>query len=259
MLDTPTFARFVFAIIDALDYNLIKSKKTETSEYGELSTYYTYLHGDGHYLPYAETEVILCGNTIVSAKRTEYDKNTRQPLRTYEISNTADTTGLVSKNQATTERQIAVINEKAFEYIYNDNGNIIEIRYKDRPLASYLWGYYGLYPIVEAIGIGHERLQSEAITAGLTNDEICNSTVRTQSDIIELSGKLRSQMPGVSISSLAYHWLLGIIEMSDSRGISTHYSYDRAGRLSEIRDFNKYLIQKFEYHYANQYEDESPE
>ena len=99
-----------------MDYNLIKSKKT-TSDYDPITSYFTYPRGDGHYLPNPETEVMINGNTIVSAKRTEYDANTRLPLCTYELSEVTDTLNLISNSPKTLPSQIKAISEKTFELL----------------------------------------------------------------------------------------------------------------------------------------------
>ena len=234
-----------------LDYGLVKSVSSTTSEGNSVSTYYTYLHGNinGEYmfLPEQETEVTVVDGKIVSAVRNEYDPATRLLLRKYELPDNYNGTNLLSANQRTTAAQTQAISELAYEYRYNQNGNLIEIKYRGIPLALYLWGYNGLYPVIEAAGVSYDTLRAGLLSAGMTAQQIDGRAIDTQMQIKTVSDRLRSSLPEASVSSIAYHWLLGIIEMTDGTGRSTTYDYDTRGRLVEVRDFNNYLIQKYNY------------
>ena len=242
---------FYDSYTDRLDYNLIKSVSSESSEGDTVTTYYTYPLGNGSYLPMAETEVTVCGDAVMSAKRTEYDSLTRLPLKVYELNGTADASSIVPVTQATTAYQKEMISRLTYEYVYNSSGNIVEIKYRGVPLVSYIWGYNGMYPIIEAKNIGHETLEAKALSAGLTKANLDGQKTVSQQEINRIAGRLRTLLPDSDISSIYYHWLLGVVETVDARGISTTFDYDRRGRLTEVRDFNDFLINKYEYHYAS--------
>ena len=242
---------FYDSYTDRLDYNLIKSVCSESSEGDTVTTYYTYPLGNGSYLPMAETEVTVCGDAVMSAKRTEYDSLTRMPLKVYELNGAADVSSIVPVAQATTAYQKEMISRLTYEYVYNSSGNIVEIKYRGVPLVSYIWGYNGMYPIIEAKNIGHETLEAKALSAGLTKANLDGQKTVSQQEINRIAGRLRTLLPDSDISSIYYHWLLGVVETVDARGISTTFDYDRRGRLTEVRDFNDFLINKYEYHYAS--------
>ena len=242
---------FYDSYTDRLDYNLIKSVSSESSEGDTVTTYYTYPLGNGSYLPMAETEVTVCGDAVMSAKRTEYDSLTRLPLKVYELNGAADASSIVPVTQATTTYQKEMISRLTYEYVYNSSGNIVEIKYRGVPLVSYIWGYNGMYPIIEAKNIGHETLEAKALSAGLTKANLDGQKTVSQQEINRIAGRLRTLLPDSDISSIYYHWLLGVVETVDARGISTTFDYDRRGRLTEVRDFNDFLINKYEYHYAS--------
>ena len=242
---------FYTGFTDRLDYNLVKSVTGPDSEYNETKTYYTYAKGTGHYLPYPETEVTVVGSEVVSAVRTEYDRSTRLPVRKFTLSEKTDANTIISGNQQTTSNQVNLINTLTYEYRYNSRGNLIQISYKGTPLASYIWGYNGLYPILEATDTDYETLVNAALASGLTSDEINGSTTSAESKITSLSDALRQNLPESDISAISYHWLLGVAKIISPQGISSGFSYDSRGRLVEVRDFNNYLINKYEYHYEN--------
>lgn len=235
---------------DRLDYKLVKSKSVMTSEGDVKTTYFTYPCCNGYYLPMVECEVTICDEEIVQAKRMVYDNTTRQLKEVYELSSDADANSLIPTSQITTLAQMQSIYTLTYEYRYNAKGNLIEIKYKGIPLASYIWGYNGLYPIIEANNIGYEQLVDNAIIAGLTHEQINGMRISTQLQIDAVADKMRLQLPKTEITSLAYHWLFGIVKKTNVRGLSMQYEYDKHGRLTSVYDFNKYLINKYEYNYS---------
>ncbi len=245
------FTYFYNDYTDNIDYNLVKTKTFDDSEYGEITKYYTYPLINNNYRPFPETEVVLNGNKIISATRTEYDNKTMLPIRIYEVSESTDASKLVSSTKDTSPDQTSFINNKTYEYRYNSRGNLIEIKYKGHPLASYLWGYYGQYPIIEALDTSYDNLVSKTLSSGISQASIDNCSICKQADVISLTSKLRSKLTDTVISSVAYHWIFGIIELNNGRNISTSYIYDESGRLSHVRDFNNYLISRHEYKYKN--------
>ena len=253
------YTYFYDSYTDKLDYNLVKSMSQTLSEYGDsMVTHYTYLRGESNYFPLPETEVTVIGDRVVSAKRTEYDSQTHLPQKVFEMNGRHNVAELISSTQASTTNQTRLIATPTYEYKYNSNGNLVEIKYKGKVLASYLWGYNGLYPIIEATNTTYEDLVSHAMSSGMTADNIALRSVATQQKVRDVAYKLRISLPQSEITSIAYHWLLGVIEMTDSRGISTAYGYDSRGRLTSSRDFNNCLLSRHQYHYSqyNYYENE---
>lgn len=236
---------------DNLDYNLPKSVSTKTSEEHTLTTHFIYPRKGKFCLSQPEVEIAIEGNTVLSAKRTEFNPITLLPVRTYELSQPIDTGLILPHSKEVGTAQINAINSPLFEYKYNSHGNLIEIIYKGKALVSYIWGYNGLYPIIEALNTPYAVLQNAALNSGLTLNQINGQAVTTQTELNNLATQLRANLPDAEITSMAYHWIWGVVEMTDGRGVSSKFNYDQRGRLTEIRDFNNYLISKFDYHYQN--------
>ena len=252
LLSSKHYKYFYNTYTDNLDYNLIKSTSLTTSEGDLLETHYTYAPGKGHYLPLIESELTVCGGEVVSLKRTEYDAHTNLPKAVYEADDIADASSLIPTSQSTPASIYRATNTPTYQYRYNDRGNLIEISYKGKPLASYIWGYDGLYPIIEAKDTPYDMLQSNCLRAGVSIDKISGRKISSQKEIKNLVDGLRSLMPSNEISSIYYHWLLGIVEMNNGRGLSSTYEYDKRGRMTGTRDFNNHLINRYDYHYQDQ-------
>lgn len=62
------------------------------------------------------------------------------------------------------------------------------------------------------------------------------------------------------VSTFTYQPLVGVTSMTDSSGMTTYYSYDGLGRLTEtyyyegnvVSSDKKRTLQQYEYHYRNQ-------
>lgn len=139
------------------------------------------------------------------------------------------------------------INIPEYEYLYESNGNIAQISYNGIVLASYLWGYNGKYPIVEALNTDFATLSRIAESAGFSRGGI--SLIYDDKSLTSLFNSIRENLPEAKITTLKYQWLTGIAEKTDCDGTSTFYSYDKFGRLDGIKDFNEFFIKKFEYKY----------
>ena len=207
-------------------------------------TFYTYYQGKYYY---PETEVTVVDGIIVSSRYNVYENG--RLVRTYRGPvgiPVKEEYGLGSSTYTNTMLS-AAINIPEFAYKYNSDGNIVEISYNGVVLASYLWGYKGKYPIVEARNMDYVTLQSKAIAAGMDAD-----TLSSCYDNDKISGfftSLRSICQGYDITTMAYHWLIGVSASTDSSGIVTYFTYDDFGRLESVKDYNQHFIRKYKYNY----------
>ena len=66
---------------------------------------------------------------------------------------------------------------------------------------------------------------------------------------------LRQSLPAARVTSYTYKPLTGIASLTDPSGLTTCYDYDDLGRLvktSVMYGYRQEVIEKQEYHYANQ-------
>ncbi len=234
-----------------LDYNLVKTMTATDSEGRAVVTHYTYLYAADHYTPLVETTVTECEGAVISATRNTYDTNTRLLTATYTLGQSASSASmLTTSGKQTTSAQKTLINKVLYEYIYDNRGNIVQINYSGTPLVAYIWGYSGSYPVVEAKGLSRQQLCAAAASAEVSSDKILTGNVAGEDTIAKMAQSVRNVFPGKEVCSLCYRPLIGIIEKVGADGVRTVYNYDNRGRLSEIRDFNSFLIEKYRYEYA---------
>lgn len=71
----------------------------------------------------------------------------------------------------------------------------------------------------------------------------------------EKNMNLLSKRQGDMTTTYSYIPHVGIKSMTDSRGVTTYYSYDRLGNLIEVYQIingKKVILQAYHYHYSTQ-------
>ncbi|MBR3830635.1 MAG: hypothetical protein IKJ52_05230 [Muribaculaceae bacterium] len=247
--DTTQYTYFYDSYTDNLDYNLLRSKIKTTSDRKTKETFYTYRCVNGIHLNIPETEVTVVDGIIVDAKRMVYDNNNLL-IKSYGLSDkgiNASEYNLGSKSAS--QQLVNLINQPEYSYEYNNHGDLVQISYNNEVLASYLWGYRGSYPIVEAKNLPYSELLSTINGLGKNPEQFYSATGNVESDLSSFFNSLRNALPNNDITTMTYHWLIGVSSATDSRGITTHFSFDNQGRLSTVKDYNGYFIRKYDYHY----------
>lgn len=133
---------------------------------------------------------------------------------------------------------------------YNQWGRPMQISDRSSSVV-YLWSYNGMYPIAEIKNASYQQVLQK-LSAGFISN-LCNKTVPTTSDLLSING-LRDSLPYAHITTFTYKPLVGITSVTDARNLTTYYTYDSSGRLSEIylqKNGAQQIIEKYDYHYYN--------
>ena len=224
--------------------SFVKSKSYVNSRGQDVTIYYTYYKVGNVPLDLKELEIMVVDDIVVSARHNVYGTN-HKLTKTY--------TGCVGMQFSSNfnlpdnildDASYPAIDKEEYSYMYDSQGNIVQISYNEKVLASYLWGYMGKHPIVEAVGVSYAELFDVAkdynYADGLYIDDM---------NLFLDSFKADNRFEGKEIKTYTYHWLLSMATSTDSRGVTNTYLLDDFGRLSGVKDTNGYYISKYDYNY----------
>lgn len=108
--------------------------------------------------------------------------------------------------------------------------------------SAYIFGYHSRYPIAVIKNSGFTPAVSSIA------DQFYNSPDYDISQFDSLASQL-SGLPNVQFSIFKYLPLVGVSQIRDSKGDISNFTYDSMGRLLEVRDKDRNILQENEYHY----------
>ncbi|MCR9013207.1 hypothetical protein [Gabonibacter chumensis] len=143
--------------------------------------------------------------------------------------------------------------EKREEFLsYDMYGNPVEIVKDKHASRVRLWSYGGMYPVAEIKNATFQQVKNVlselAVTLPLQSlpDNIWSTLNRLRST---------PDLKNASVTTYKYKPFVGLVEIVDSRGISTYFSYDAHGRLKEtyiMENGSKKLLQENEYKFYDE-------
>lgn len=128
---------------------------------------------------------------------------------------------------------------------YDSYGHLLERQAPGGIKEDFLWGYNTKYPVAHIIGSDYTTV-SAIVNTGVLNNPSDDNTLRTELN------KLRTQLPGASVTTYTYDPVFGMTSETDPRGKTKYYTYDAVGRLSLILDQDRNVLRKITYNYAGQ-------
>jgi YD repeat-containing protein len=155
-------------------------------------------------------------------------------------------TGLFEKQYVYQQNGSNALELREQFYQYDAHGNVQEESKATDIHDVYLWSYNSQYPVAKIKGSTYS-----AVIALLPQAQIDAATVNDAS-MRSLFTTLRSQLPGVFITSYTYSPVYGMTSQTDPQGRNTYYDYDGFGRLVAIRDQDNNIIKRLCYNYAGQ-------
>ena len=111
----------------------------------------------------------------------------------------------------------------------------------------YIWGYNSRYPIAEITGVTYSDVKTI-----ISENALNTIAAKNEPDPADMTtiNNLRTQLPDAMVTTCTFKPLVGILTMTDPRGVVTDYNYDAFGRLTSISRNGK-TIESYQYHYKN--------
>lgn len=132
---------------------------------------------------------------------------------------------------------------------YDRAGNPLEVKPRQGPIKSYLWGYEGSYPLAEIVNASYAQV--EAAMGGAAAVQALSSSLEPSQFQLDLIASLRTKLPGALVTTYTYKPLVGMVTSTDPNGRVTSYDYDGFGRLQSVKDAGN-VVKSYEYHYRGQ-------
>jgi len=125
-----------------------------------------------------------------------------------------------------------------------------EIRNQGLARTAYLWSYNWQYPVAKLENVDFSNI-TLALTAAGSSVELMGQN-NNEATLINTVNTLRDNLPGALTTSYTYKPQIGLTSITSPNKLSTYYQYDNLGRLSTIKDHNKYILKSYLYHYSGQ-------
>jgi hypothetical protein len=124
---------------------------------------------------------------------------------------------------------------------YDDYGNILQLKARNEPVKSYLWGYRKNFPVVEFVNRTYESV-SPVVDFNKLNS-------LNYSDVAAEVTRIRPILNDANtfMSSFLYKPFVGLSSKTTADNRTTYYTYDALNRLAEVKDDDQNIIKKFDY------------
>lgn len=127
---------------------------------------------------------------------------------------------------------------------YDSFGNPTEVSQKDGTHISYLWSYYGQYPVAKIENATYAQVATALGTGGLGINLTSDLTATQEND-------LRTALPEAQVTTYTYKPLVGMTSVTDPRGYTMTYHYDDLNRLQYVKDQDGNILSENKYNYKN--------
>ena len=87
-----------------------------------------------------------------------------------------------------------------------------------------------MYPVAEIKNCTYEQVKN--ILGATFIETLLDKSSPTTSEMSSING-LRNRLPNAHINTYTYSPLVGVTSVTDARGLTTYYTYDSTGRLTE--------------------------
>ncbi len=188
-------------------------------------------------------QVHRVANLEVSATGTQYQytNDLVVPHKIYQFETNQPGVGFSESSNGIT---FSSYNERLDFGRYDAKGNLLQHNKTEGVVTSFIWGYNQTLPVAQVVNASFSEIEG---LNGFDNDFHAGNQglSATQED------DLRDGLPDAQITTYIYDPLIGILTITDPRGLTTAYEYDHFNRLQWITDHQGNIVKKFEYEYDN--------
>ncbi|WP_459213108.1 RHS repeat domain-containing protein [Aquimarina rhabdastrellae] len=149
--------------------------------------------------------------------------------------------------------------EQRAEFSYNLEGRPVLQQQTDGTITKYVWGYGGRYIIAQIQGLvpltsdtPREDPAGYAIELSNNDDDRTIGTIGKEGALREKLNELRAAHPVALVTTYTYDPFIGVTSITDPKGYTIYYEYDKHNRLLQVKDAAGKLVSENQYHYKTQ-------
>jgi hypothetical protein len=218
-------------------YYLLNEKIVNTSDptktIQETFTYSTDYYPSG---AYAAMHLRNMVSPVITHTRTKANSFLRL-TNTYSLINNVPA---ITSAKEETDKEL----NKNYSYKYDKEMNPVEVTLQNTESTVYLWGYNYSYIIAAIKNIKYDTLVSRV---GATQiDQLCSASTPS----ISILEQLRTILSDCEVTTWLHDPSIGIVQKTDPNGLNTYFEYDSFNRLQYVRNHNREIVNKNEYHYS---------
>lgn len=131
---------------------------------------------------------------------------------------------------------------------YDKYDNVIEVKSRTGESEVYIYGYGGRYVIARIQNATLEEVEKAGIGAV---DSFATGTEPSEEEWNKLNA-LRILLPRALVYVYKYEPMVGVISITDPKGMTLYYEYDAKGRLAVERDGDNNVIRSYRYTLKNE-------
>ena len=249
---TAKTTSFTYDVKDSKPVLFTPSSETIQNSNGESWVTKTFFPYSDSYKNSAPYNTMVTNNMLYYPVEVKTEKGANNQFVNQMVTSYKQVSGMIVPGTISTKYASSAVLEPRIVYNdYNTYGNPLYIVKDGVDQVVYIWSYKGQYPIAEITGATYADVKT---ALGYTSDtQVESLAAQATPDVSSIDSKLRSYFKDKTalVTTYTYKPLVGILTMTDPRGVVTKYDYDSFGRLSKVTRDNK-VIETYDYHYVNQ-------
>jgi hypothetical protein len=141
--------------------------------------------------------------------------------------------------------------------VYNLDNSLRSQAATDGSPTVFLWSYKGRYPVAQIQNATYDEVKTALSDASETFINALRAKSEPSITDFTLLNALRSNpvLKKALISTYSFKPLVGMINQTDAKGMTTYYEYDSFQRLKNIKNQNGDIVKSYCYNYAGQLTD----
>ena len=238
--------------------------------------------------PFPRSKEINYGSGLIQKTEWKYPIDFNSPemnalTQLHIIDEPVEYKNIINQSFTTTKRNFSLINSKPYlsslsKSKQNESdvtavnfdkydlltGKIIQFTETNGISTVIIWGYNKTVPIARIENATQSQVENAISNLALNYNTIEKIQGLSDADVDRTIGNsgtegilrtalnaIRNALPSAQVKSYTYDSLVGVTSITDEKGITSYYEYDKYNRLIQIKDYEGNILSETQYNYKN--------